>query len=674
MSPPADILGAVPTWAGVLALTALAVAAASAIVWRRIVRPVMLGRPGGTDRPLERLAGAVRPVLGQAKVLQSVSARDRAGLAHLAIFWGFLSFLLSYLLFIFADSAWPPLSERVLTPLGVTVFAAYLDVLAALLIAVVCWAAARRWIAAPPRLSFDLTRRPEAAAILAAVAALMALSLISGAALSASGDAGPHARSPVSGAIGAGLGALGLGEGGASAMHAAAWWLHLCVILGFGVYIPLSKHAHVLGAPASFFMRSLGAPSALSTPDLETAESFGAGAVRDFSRKQLIDGYACAVCGRCTEACPAAAAGRTLSPMHVVVGLRDHLAEAGPALAAGAGGEPELIGPRVPTEAVWDCLTCGACVAECPVGVEHVGTIVDMRRHLVLERGEMPDGAREALTSLETRGHPWRGTPHSRADWAEGLGVPTLAERPDAEHLLWVGCTAALETRSRSVARSLARVLLRAGVDFAILGEEERCTGDPARRMGNEYLYQVLARANIEALRARSVRRIITLCPHCMNVMRNEYPALGGEFEVVHYTEIVARLIDSGALAVAAAPEPVSAAYHDSCYLGRHNGVYDEPRRIARAIPGLELTEMEHSRRRGFCCGAGGGRMWMEDGAEGRVDALRADQFIATGAETVIVSCPFCLQMLGGALPGRPGGADRRAVDLIELVDAAAGD
>ena len=360
--------------------------------------------------------------------------------------------------------------------------------------------------------------------------------------------------------------------------------------------------------------------------------------------------------------------------MHVVVGLRDHLAEAAPALALGTGEEPELIGPRISEEALWDCLTCGACVAECPVGVEHVETIVDMRRHLVLERAEMPDGAREALTSLETRGHPWRGTAHSRADWADGLGVPTLDERPDAQHLLWVGCTAALETRGRQAARSLARVLLRAGVDFAILGGEERCTGDPARRMGNEYLYQVLARANIEALTSRSVRSIITLCPHCLNVMRNEYPALGGEFEVVHYTEIVARLIDSGALVPAAAPEPVRVAYHDSCYLGRHNGIYDEPRRIARAIPGLELAEMELSRRRSFCCGAGGGRMWMDEGADGRVDCMRADQFIATGADALAVSCPFCLQMLGGAVPGRPDGEGRRTVDLIELVDAGLGD
>ena len=310
MSPPADILGAAPTWAGVLVLSVLALGAAALIAHRRILGPVMLGRPGRTDRPLERLAGAVRPVLGQAKVLQSVSARDRAGLAHLAIFWGFISFALSYALFIFADSAWPPLSERVLTPLGVTVFATYLDALAAALIIVVCWAAARRWVAAPPRLSFDLTRRPEAAAILAAVAALMALSLLSGAALAASGDAGPHADSPISGGLGAALSGAGLGERAASSLHAAAWWLHLVVILGFGIYIPLSKHAHILGAPVSFFMRRLGPTGALSTPDLETAETFGAASARELSRKQLIDGYACAVCGRCSEACPATAAGR----------------------------------------------------------------------------------------------------------------------------------------------------------------------------------------------------------------------------------------------------------------------------------------------------------------------------------------------------------------------------
>ncbi len=682
MSPPQDLFGAIPVWVGVYVLAGLSLGAAGLVTYRRMLRLIMLGRPGRTDRLAVRLLGAIRPVLGQAKVLQSVSVSDRAGLAHLFIFWGFLSFLLSYLLFIFADSAWRPFSGWLITETGVTVFASYLNVLAAMFLLVISWAAVRRWIRTPRRLSFDLTQRSDAAVILLLIALLMALTLLAEAMYAASGGTGPHAEALIGGAIGSALSEAGISAGLANGLHGFFWWLHLGVILGFAIYIPVSKHAHMLGAPLSFLMRSLKAPGALGTPDLEAAETFGAARIQEFSRKQLLDGYACAVCGRCSEVCPANVSGKILSPMHIVENLKEHVLDAGPELADGTDAQDErpLIGRWLPTEAIWDCLTCGACVSECPVGVEHVETIVDVRRHLVMETAEMPDTAREALTSMEQRGHPWRGTQHTRTDWTEGLSIRTIADHPGAEYLLWVGCTAALEERSRSVARSMARVLIRAGVDFAILGEEERCTGDPARRMGNEYLYQVLAGHNISTFERYSVRKIVTICPHCFNTIKNEYPALGGEYTVMHYTELVAELIDSGAIVPAAAvlpgkgADPGSVTYHDSCYLGRQNGLYEEPRRIARSIPGLRLGEMELNRRRSFCCGAGGGHMWMEESRGQRIDHLRTDQFLETGSEAVVVSCPFCLQMFEQAIPSRPGGEGRRAVDLIELVDQSLGD
>ena len=678
MSPPQDLFGALPVWAGVYALSVLALGSAALIAYRRMFRLILLGRPGRTDRPWLRLIGSIRPVLGQARVLQSISLSDRAGLAHLIIFWGFLSFLLSYILFIFADSIWRHSSEWLITETGVATFASYLDVLAALLIAVVLWAAARRWIKTPRRLSFDLTQRPDAAVILLMVFLLMVLTLLSGVMFAASGGGGPHSESLIGGAAGAALAEAGMSPGAAALLHEIFWWLHLAVILGFAIYIPLSKHAHTLGAPLSFFMRSLAPPGTLETPQLETADAFGAVRIQDFSRKQLLDGYACAVCGRCSEVCPATASGKILSPMHIVENLKEHVLDAGPSLAGGLDVQEDrpLVGRWIETEAVWDCLTCGACVSECPVGVEHVETIIDIRRHLVMEKAELPDPAREALTSLEQRGHPFRGTTATRSDWTEGLAVRKIADHPGAEYLLWVGCAPALEERSRLVARALARVLIRAGVDFAILGEEERCTGDPARRMGNEYLYQMLAGQNIAALERHSVRNVITICPHCFNTLRNEYPALGADLTVMHYTQLVSRLMESGAIVPAAGllsgTEQLS--YHDSCYLGRHNGIYEEPRRIARSIPGLQMTEMELNRRRSFCCGAGGGHMWMDESRGQRIDHLRADQFIATGSDAVVVSCPFCLQMFEQAIPSRPGGGGRRAVDLIELVDQALGE
>jgi Fe-S oxidoreductase len=405
----------------------------------------------------------------------------------------------------------------------------------------------------------------------------------------------------------------------------------------------------------------------LPTPtDLETAETFGAARAPDFTWKELLDGYACAVCGRCTDVCPANISGKTLSPMHIVLNLKEHLVDT-------VAGTPEdtdggVIGQSIGEEALWDCLTCGACVQECPVGVEHINTLVDMRRNLVMERASMPETAMNALMSMEQRGHPWRGTTYTRTDWAEGLGVKTLAEHPEAAVLFWVGCTAALEQRSRAVARAMASVLKRAGVDFAILGGEETCTGDPARRMGNEYLYQTMAKQSIETLNRYSVKKIVTVCPHCFNTIKNEYPHLGGEFEVQHYSEFVSELIAQGKIKPVARVE-AKVAYHDSCYLGRHNGVYDAPREIAKAIPGVELVEMERRRERGFCCGAGGGHMWMEESRGRRVNHVRTEQFLETKADTVGVSCPFCLQMFEEGISSMGVEGSKRARDLIEILD-----
>ena len=660
-----------PLWIGVLGLLGIALAVFHYAFYVRVVKLVLQGKETARfDQPMVRLKGALLISLGQQKVLQRVKYGDYAGIGHAIIFWGFLTFMLSYGIFIFAASVNAGFPEWLLTETGVRVYSAYLDILSAVMLVVLIWAFVRRWVVKPSRLRFDLTRHSDALIIVVLITGLMASTLLTHAFWVAQGGTGPEADVY----IGKWLGELFIDwGGGASAANfwqGFFWWSHLSIILIFTVYIPFTKHMHMFAAPVNAYFRSLEPKGALPLMDLENTEKFGAGRVQDFSWKQLLDGYACAVCGRCTDVCPANLTGKQLSPMHIVEGIKDHM------VAIGHQGErnvdlvePSPLVPSIISESsIWDCLNCGACMEECPVTVEHVPTIMDMRRHLVLEESKAPESAMNALLSLEQRGHPWRGTQYSRTDWAEGLEVPTLAEKPDAEVLFWVGCTPALEQRSQAIARSMAKVLKAAKVDFAILGDEETCTGDPARRMGNEYLFQILAQQNIDTMNGYNVKKVVTTCPHCFNTMKNEYPQLGGNFEVLHYSQFVDRLIKNGDIKPVKMLD-VTMAYHDSCFLGRHNGVYDEPRDVAKAIPGLKLVEMgSRCRERGFCCGAGGGHMWIEESQGDRVNHARTDQFIDTDADMVGVSCPFCVQMLDEGIQAKGLASEKQAKDVIELL------
>lgn len=670
MVPPGDI-GAAPIWVGVYLAAVLSLAISGYLFYYRVIRLIRQGKNVARfDHFLQRLNGALVIVLGQRRVLQRVPSRDWAGLGHATIFWGFLSFALSYLIFIFAASIWGAFPEKLLTGSGVRVYSRYLDILAATLLVMLIWALLRRWAVRPRRLSFDLTRNLDSVVVVALIAGLMVSTILTHSFYVAQGGLGPEADVYIGGALGDWFRDLGLGLGAANTLQGTFWWIHLSIILGFSVYIPFSKHMHMMAAPFNAFFRSLDPPGALAPIDLENAERFGAGRIQDFTWKQLLDGYACAVCGRCTDVCPANNTGKVLSPMHIVENLKDHMVSIGhqgPRNPEHVEPTPVFGGP-ISEQAVWDCVSCGACMEECPVVVEHVPTIMDMRRNLVLEESRVPETAMNALLSLEQRGHPWRGTQYSRTDWAQGLDVPILSEKPDAEVLFWVGCTGALEQRSQAVARSMAKVLLRAGVDFAILGDEETCTGDPARRMGNEYLYQILAKQNIETLTRYDVKKIVTICPHCFNTMRNEYPQFGGNFEVVHYSQFVDELISQGRIKPVKSID-TTVAYHDSCFLGRHNGVYDQPRNVAQAIPGLNLVEMEpRCRERGFCCGAGGGHMWLEESQGTRINHARTDHFLETQADTVAVSCPFCLQMLTEGIQAKGLEGEKQCRDVLEIL------
>jgi Fe-S oxidoreductase/nitrate reductase gamma subunit len=455
--------------------------------------------------------------------------------------------------------------------------------------------------------------------------------------------------------------------------HRFWWWFHMVFIFGFLAYIPYSaKLFHMISAPLNAFFSDLKPKGVLELiPNFEEAESFGAAKLQDFTWKQLLDLDACTACGRCQARCPAYNSGKPLSPKEVILDLRNYMHELAASPVAGTGGNGaearEMVGDVIKDETLWACVTCGACVQECPVMIEHIDTIVDMRRHLVMNEARMPETVEQALRSMEQRSHPWRGTPYTRTSWMEGLDIPVLSEKGGAEYIFWVGCTGALMDRNIKVTQAMATILKAAGVDFAVLGEEEVCTGDPARRLGNEYLFQMLAQRNIETLQQYGVKKILTQCPHCFNTLLNEYPQFGGTFEVIHHTQFVERLLREGKLKLTK-PITQTITYHDSCYLGRHNGIYQAPRDILQQIPGVKAVEMEHNRERGLCCGAGGGHAWMDENSPRKVNFMRTEEAVRTKADVIGSACPFCLQMFEDGIRGVHVEESLAVQDLAEIV------
>src|SRR5881396_1992058 len=448
------------------------------------------------------------------------------------------------------------------------------------------------------------------------------------------------------------------------------WWTHVVLLFSFLAYVPHSKHIHIIFAIVNTFFMDLTPRGALKTIDLEKTETFGVNRVEQLSWRQLLDGYACTECGRCTAACPANATGKPLNPMQIITNMRDTLNEQGGAIMRQAvDGLPDMFQTVHSDEGIWACTTCYACVYECPVMNEHVPKIIEMRRHMVLTQGEMPPETREAMRNIEQNFNPWGIGWDQRARWAEGLGIPTMAEANAAqgiEVLYWVGCAASFDDRNRKVAQAFARILRKAGVRFAILGPEEKCTGDPPRRLGNEYLAQTMIMGNVETLNRYAVTRIVATCPHCFNTLKNEYPDFGGRYDVVHHSQFLRELIDAGRLT------PTKdvlqfLTYHDACYLGRYNQIFDEPREVLYRIPGVRVVEMEKSRDRGFCCGAGGARMWMEERGE-KVNHRRLSHIEETHANAVATACPYCLIMLDDAAKTK-NREDNRRYDIAELLD-----
>ena len=672
-----------PLFYGALAYFALAMA--------RHLRIFAATVPSGPFASVpRRAAGVLLYALAQARMFRDA----RAGLMHVAIFWGFVALTIGTADIVTgglvqAIVGWP-LNGALWTGLTAIQNLAAVGVLLA-----VGFAAWRRLVSRPPRLA--LTR--GALVILGLIGGLVLAELLAMALEAARSGDRPGAI--VADALAVPL--RGVDPGLLAAGFAACWWTHVLLVAAFLCYLPGSKHLHMATSFFNIYFRKLGPRGELPPMDLE-AESgtFGVRTIADLGWKDLLDGFTCTECGRCTEACPANATGKSLDPRAMIMGIRHLAVDAehglnlipnGPLVRETYGLDDRLapaalatpiVDAAIPYDAVWDCVTCGACVEACPVLIEHVDKIIGLRRNLVLEESRFPAELTGAFRNMEQAGNPWGSPRAGRADWTRDLPfpVPTAADMARAgtldslEVLYWVGCVAAFDERNRKVARAVATCLRAAGVRFAILGQEESCTGDPARRAGNEYVFQVLAAANIETLKRYGMekRTIITACPHCFNTIGTEYGQLGGRFDIVHHSVYLRGLLDAGRLTVDAAGEgptrPVT--LHDSCYLARYHGISAEPREVLRQLPVIELREMEQRGRTTFCCGAGGGRMWMEERRGTRINAERTSQALATGATAVVTECPFCMTMIRDGL-GAAGdqGAGVEALDIAEVLAAA---
>ncbi|AIW39145.1 hypothetical protein KS07_17295 [Bacillus subtilis] len=656
---------------------------------------IKLGQREEFDKRLkERLQKIWVNVFGQKKLLKD----KKSGIIHVLFFYGFILVQFGAIDFILKGL----LPDRHL-PFGplYPAFTFFQEIVTFLILIAVVWAFYRRYIEKLVRLK----RGFKAGLVLLFIGGLMVTVLLGNAMNLLWHDHSLSWTEPIASSIAFVLG--GLSAPATAAVFYVSWWLHLLFLLSFLVYVPQSKHAHLIAGPANVFLSRLDSKGKLEKIDFtdETKESYGVGKIEDFRRSQLVDLYACVECGRCTNMCPASGTGKMLSPMDLILKLRDHLTEKGAAVtskspwvpapvfqhtkanqlaAASSGGgsreaaaaidyNPSLIGEVITEEEIWACTTCRNCEDQCPVMNEHVDKIIDLRRYLVLTEGKMDSDAQRAMTSIERQGNPWGLNRKERENWREqaDTDIPTVKEmkKQDKEfdYLFWVGSMGSYDNRSQKIAVSFAKLLNEAGVSFAILGNKEKNSGDTPRRLGNEFLFQELAEHNIGEFEKHGIKKIVTIDPHAYNMFKNEYPDFGFRAEVYHHTELLAELVSQGKLKPLH-PVNETITFHDSCYLGRYNEVYEPPRAILKAIPGVQLKEMERSRENGMCCGAGGGLMWMEEETGARINTARTEQALSVSPTVISSGCPYCLTMLGDGTKAKEAEDAIGTYDVSELL------
>ncbi|MGG3955473.1 (Fe-S)-binding protein [Bhargavaea massiliensis] len=681
-------------WIAFLLVTAYAVHLFVYLVKTRIAY-IKLGKKVEFDGKVkERLQNIWINVFGQKKLLKD----KKSGIIHIMFFYGFI--LVQFGAIDFIIKGLVPGAHLPLGPLY-PAFTFFQEIVTLLILVAVLWAFYRRYIEKLVRLKRDL----KAGLVLIFIGGLM-LSVLFGNGMSRIWhNEGTSWSEPVASAIALAFGWVG--ETGGAVLFFVAWWVHLLILLTFLVYVPQSKHAHLIAGPINVFFSRLTRPKLekINFED-ETQESFGVGKIEDFKQTQLIDLYACVECGRCTNMCPATGTGKMLSPMDLILKLRDHLTEKGAAITSKApwvptfafantkGNQlafmaqgmqeqaatievPNLIGDVITEEEIWACTTCRNCEDQCPVMNEHVDKIIDLRRYLVLTEGKLNPDAQRAMTNIERQGNPWGLNRKEKENWRElreDVRIPTVKEMQKAgeefEYLFWVGSMGSFDNRSQKIALAFARLLNEADVKFAILGNKEKNSGDTPRRLGNEFLFQELATANIAEFEKAGVKKIVTIDPHAYNTFKNEYPDFGFEAEVYHHTELLAKLVEEGRLVPKYEVNEV-VTFHDSCYLGRYNDVYDAPRQILKAIPGVKLVEMARHRETGMCCGAGGGLMWMEEITGTRINVARTEQALEVNPTVISSGCPYCLTMLSDGTKAKEVEEKVGTYDVAELLEKA---
>lgn len=641
---------------------------------------IRLGKPVEFELNFgERFREILINVFGQKKLLKDM----KSGIMHVIMFYGFIIIQFGAI-----DLFWKGLQKGGHLPLG-PLYGPFLflqEITTFLVLAATLYAFYRRYIEKLARLK----RNFKSGLVIIFLTTLMFSILMAAGFEKIWLGHGSDVYTPISSSIASLFG--GLSSEIAGGIFYVFWWLHALVLFTFLVYVPQSKHFHLLMGPVNVFLKRQQPPAKLSMIDFEdeSVEEYGVGKITDFTQKQLIDLYACVECGRCTSMCPASGTGKMLSPMQLIVKLRDHLTEQGAAitskapwvptfafasanqaaLEAATGSEgPSLIGDVITEQEIWACTTCRNCEDQCPVMNEHVDKIVDMRRYLVMTQGKMNGEASRTFSNIERQGNPWGISKKDRNKWTEDseVPVPTVKEEKEFEYLFFVGSMGAYDNRSQKISRALVKLLTQAGVKFAVLGNKEKNSGDTPRRMGNEFLFQQLAADNIAQFEKNDVKKIITIDPHAFNTFKNEYPDLGFKAEVHHHSEVLADLVKDGRLKpTKEVKERIT--YHDSCYLGRYNGVYSAPRYILSQIPGIELVEMKRSHENAMCCGAGGGMMWMEEHEGTRVNVARTEQALEVNPTMIGSACPYCLTMLSDGTKAKEVEDHVQTMDIAEIL------